>query len=151
MATDKDTLIFQREGTTIRKDLYSDFGIKTTSAPLFVPGDTKELPSRDWPEEDGVDVYVPNIIPLKSYIVDISVVYNGGQGTFQSKLDSLASYLLTGGSELNIYSPYSATSCKGAHFVGFSDFSFTSDSATGDIAEFKIKFKVAKPKERFTL
>jgi hypothetical protein len=151
MATDKDTLIFQREGTTIRKDLYSDFGIKTTSVPLFVPGDTKELPSRDWSEEDGLDVYVPNIIPLKAYIIDVSVVYSGEQGSFQSKLDSLASYLLTGGSYLNIYSPYSSTSCKGAHFVGFSDFSFTSDSSTGDIAEFKIKFKVTKPKERFTL
>lgn len=53
MGTDRDTLIFQKANGSETKDLYADFGVKTTSVPLFVPLETKELPSRDWKDEDG--------------------------------------------------------------------------------------------------
>ena len=53
METDRNTLKFQKEGTSVTKDLYTDFGFKTTSVPLFVPMETKEPSKRDWADEDG--------------------------------------------------------------------------------------------------
>ncbi len=148
MATDRDTLIFQKAATKDTKNLYADFGIKTTSVPLFVSAETKEFSSRDWPGEDGEDAFFPDVAMLKAYDTDISVIYKGAQGTFLSKQESLNSFLTRNGTELNIYSPYSYTGCKGAYFRGFSDFKFTSDSY-GDVAEFKMKFRVTKPREQF--
>lgn len=146
---DKDTLIFRKANGEETKDLYIDFGVKTTGVPLFLPLETKEFPSRNWADEDGEDVYFPNTIKLQAYDVEISMVYRGETGTFQSKQDSLFKYMTTNGSEIYIYSPYSNTGCKGAYFKGFSDFDFISDSNLGDIAEFKMKFRITKPEEKF--
>ena len=151
MATDRDTLIFQKAGDSATKDLYSDFGIKTTSVPLFVPMETKELPSRDWADEDGEDVYFPETAKLKAYDTEVSVVYHGSQGTFQAKQESLFNYFRTGGTEINIFSPYSQTGCKGAYFQGFADINLESDSNLGDVATFKLKFRITKPGELFII
>lgn len=151
MGTDRDTLIFQKANGSETKDLYADFGVKTTGVPLFVPLETKELPSRDWKDEDGEDVYFPDVAKLKAYDIEISVVYKGSQGSFRAKQESLFKYMTTNGSELNIYSPYSYTGCKGAYFKGFSDFDFTSDVSLGDVAEFKMRFRVTKPEELFII
>ena len=71
MATDRDTLIFQKANGSETKDLYADFGIKTTSVPLFLPLETKELPSRDWIDEDGEDVYFPDVVRLQAYDTEL--------------------------------------------------------------------------------
>lgn len=151
MATDRDTLIFQKANGSETKDLYADFGIKTTSVPLFLPLETKELPSRDWIDEDGEDVYFPDVVRLQAYDTEISMVYKGAQGTFPIKQAAVFRYMTTEGLELNIFSPYSNTGCKGAYFKGFSDFDFTSDSSLGDVAVFKMKFRVTKPREQFII
>ena len=148
MTTDKDTLVFQLASGSTTKDLYADFSVKTTSVPLFVPMETKDLPNRDWGDEDGEDTYFPSELKLAAYDADISVIYKGATGTFQSKQQALFNYLRSG--ELNIYSPYSNTGCKGAYFKGFSDFDFVSDS-TGDVAQFKLTFRITKPDETFSV
>ena len=66
MATDRNTLKFQKEGTSVTKDLYTDFGFKTTSVPLFVPMETKEPATRDWGDEDGEDVYFPETAKMSA-------------------------------------------------------------------------------------
>ena len=151
MGTDREINNLLNEFLQETKDLYADFGVKTTSVPLFVPLETKELPSRDWKDEDGEDVYFPDVAKLKAYDIEISVVYKGSQGSFMAKQESLFKYMTTNGSDLNIYSPYSYTGCKGAYFKGFSDFDFTSDVRLGDVAEFKMKFRVTKPEEQFII
>ena len=151
MATDRDTLKFQKEGSSATTDLYIDFGVKTTGVPLFVPRETKELPSRDWADEDGEDVYFPETARLKPYDAEIGAIYKGAQGSFPAKQEALYKYFSTGGTELNIYAPYSQTGCKGAYFQGFGDFNFSSDSVQGDVAEFSLKFRVTKPGEMFII
>lgn len=103
MATDRDTLIFQKANGSETKDLYADFGIKTTSVPLFLPLETKELPSRDWIDEDGEDVYFPDVVRLQAYDTEISMVYKGAQGTFPTKQAAVFRYMTTEGLELNIF------------------------------------------------
>lgn len=151
METDRNTLKFQKEGTSVTKDLYTDFGFKTTSVPLFVPMETKEPATRDWGDEDGEDVYFPETAKMSAYDAEVSLVYHGAQGSFQSKQEAIFKYFTTGGTEINIFSPYSQTGCKGAYFKGFSDFDLTSDSNLGDVAVFKMKFRVTKPEELFII
>lgn len=52
----------------------------------------------------GEDVYFPDVVKLRAYDVEISVVYKGARGSFPVKQESLFKYLTTNGSELNIYS-----------------------------------------------
>ena len=151
MVKDRNTLIFQKEGGSTTKDLYADFSVKTTSVPMFIPLETKEFPSRDWADEDGEDVYFPETAKMSAYDAEVSVVYHGAQGSFQSKQEAIFKYFTTGGTEINIFSPYSQTGCKGAYFKGFSDFDLTSDSNLGDVAVFKMKFRVTKPEELFII
>lgn len=35
----------------------------------------KSLPTRDWAGADGLDVYVPDVIPMKSYDIDVTFLY----------------------------------------------------------------------------
>ena len=148
METDRNTLKFQKEGTSVTKDLYTDFGFKTTSVPLFVPMETKEPSKRDWSDEDGEDVYLENGLKIAAYDAEVDVIYKGSSGTFKAKQQSLYEYLRSG--ELSIYSPYSNTGCKGAYFKGFSDFDFTSDSI-GDVGQCTLNFRVTKPAEDFSV
>lgn len=148
METDRNTLKFQKEGTSVTKDLYTDFGFKTTSVPLFVPMETKEPSKRDWSDEDGEDVYLENGLKIAAYDAEVDVIYKGASGTFKAKQQALYEYLRSG--ELSIYSPYSNTGCKGAYFKGFSDFDFTSDSM-GDVGQCTLNFRVTKPDEDFSV
>ena len=117
MATDRDTLKFQRSGDSLIKDLYADFGCKTTSVPLFVPMDTKQPSTRNWADEDGEDVFFPTELMLAAYDTEVSIIYTGDTGTFQPKQEALFDYLK--GGELSVYSPYFfvPSSCSG-RFTG---------------------------------
>lgn len=151
MATDRDTLKLQKGSGGEVKDLYEDFGFKTTSVPLFFPLEVKDPPSRDWQDEDGEDVYFPENAKLKAYETDVSVLYTGAMGTSEAKMKSLFSYLITGGSEISIYSPYSNTGCKGAYLKGFSDIELESSEQNGDILSLTINLKVSKPGESYSV
>ena len=145
-----NTLLIQKVGGEDVKDFLSDFNIGIKSIPLFIPLEMKELPSRDWEDEDGEDTYFPNSLKYKAYDVEIEAHYKGNKGTFPIMLDSVFTYLTEGGCELNIYSPYSQTGCKGAYFKGFSDFDFHRDNL-GEDAGFKMTFRVTKPGETFII
>ena len=147
MGADRDTLKFQKEGTSVTKDLYADFGFKTTSVPLFVPQETKEPSSRDWADEHGEDAYLGDGLKMAAYDAEVGVIYKGASGTFRARQQSLYEYLRSGG--LSIYSPYSDTGCAGAYFKGFGDFDFTSDSL-GDVGQCTLKFRGTKPEETFS-
>lgn len=151
MATDRDTLKFEKEGSDDVKDLYVDFGFKTTSVPLFVPLETKEPPSRDWNDEDGEDVLFPETLSLKAYDVDVNIVYKGALGTFQSKLEAFYRYFTTNGTEINVFSPYSQTGCAGARFKGFSNIILSSDTENGDVATLSVGFRVTKPGQSYII
>lgn len=145
-----NTLLFQKAGEDTVKDFLSDFNIGTKSVPMFIPSETKELPSRDWSDEDGEDTFFPDSIKLKAYDVEIDVHYKGQTGTFPTVLNSVFTYLTEDGTELNIYSPYSHTGCKGAYFKGFSDFDYRMEGELEDCG-FKMRFRVTKPGETFSI
>lgn len=58
-------------------DLLTDFGIIIQNFPFKVLPEAKELPKRDWAGEHGVDVYVPKVMPVKDYKLEIECLYVG--------------------------------------------------------------------------
>ena len=46
------------------KDSLVHFGIVCTEFPFKPGGETKDLPKRDWPDEDGEDTYIPDQLLL---------------------------------------------------------------------------------------
>lgn len=50
---------WQKTGTPAPSDIEQSLGIRITSVRGLHPADPKELFTRDWAEEDGVDVYIP--------------------------------------------------------------------------------------------
>lgn len=112
--------------------------------------ETKEPFSREWPGEDGEDVYIPAAgLPLKAFDVEIEFLYRGGIDTAMQKFLLFRDYL-TGadgsGAWLKIYDPYWAIG-----YVVFirkmTDLSpFRTNADEG--MSFKVTFRVTDPRAR---
>lgn len=59
------------------KDSLVHFGIVCTEFPFKPGGETKDLPKRDWPDEDGEDTYIPDKLLLKAYDLEAEMCYKG--------------------------------------------------------------------------
>lgn len=56
-------------------DLLDKFHIVCQEFPFKKNPKPKDLPTRDWAGEDGLDVYIPDEIPMKEYEVDVTFLY----------------------------------------------------------------------------
>ena len=79
------TLLFQKSKTgSSVKDSLADFGMVCTDVPFMPCGETKELPKRDWIDEDGEDTYIPDSIPLSAFDWEIEMGFKDlMQGTIE--------------------------------------------------------------------
>lgn len=97
-----------KEGEAV-KDSFSAFGVVCTDVPMVVGEEVKELPTRDWPDEDGEDTYVPDVLPFAAYDWEIEMCYKGAVGTAQAKMKAFRDYL-TGrdgsGALMKVYAPW---------------------------------------------
>lgn len=56
-------------------DILETYKIVAQDFPFMKNPKPKELPTRDWAGEDGLDVYVPTHLPMKSYDIDVTFLY----------------------------------------------------------------------------
>ena len=75
------------------KDSLAHFGIVCTEFPFKPGGETKDLPKRDWPDEDGEDTYIPDKLLLKAYDLEAEMCYKGDLGTAYDKIMAFQNYL----------------------------------------------------------
>lgn len=101
------------------KDSFTAFGVVCTEVPIVVGEEAKELPTRDWPDEDGEDTYVPDELPLAAYDWEIGMCYKGAVGTVQAKMKAFRDYL-TGrdgsGALMKVYSPWTKEGRQNVYF-----------------------------------
>lgn len=66
-------LYLQKEETgSVMKETVADFGMWVMAdTPFKMGGEAKSLPSNDWIEDDGVEEYVPDVLPMKDYDLKI--------------------------------------------------------------------------------
>lgn len=143
-----------KEGSTPAvKDSYTDFGIVCTEVPFLPIEDIKELPVKDWKDEDGEEVLVPDSLSVAAYDWNINMGYKGSLNTCYTKISEFISYLKGGdgmGVMLKVYSPYTRIGRQKVYFKGMSDFEF-SKSGNEDLLLFSITLRVTDPVTDITL
>lgn len=145
------SILFQKmKSNAPVKDFLVDFGMVCTDFPLSAPGEVKDLPKRDWADEDGEDTFIPDTLPLKAYDIKISVCYEGAKGTAMDKLEMLLEYL-TGadnyGSRLKIYNAMTRTGRQDVYLTKISDTELWQGD-NSEILEFNMELHVCDPKTR---
>ncbi len=130
------------------KDSLESFGVVCTDFPFRIGGETKDLPSRDWPDEDGEDTYIPARLPLKAYDIEVGFCYTGGLGLAASNLTAFRNYL-TGadgsGAEMKIYNSHTKIGRTGVYLLELDDEAEFHVSGSEEVLTFKAKFKVTNP------
>ena len=138
------------------KETIEDFSIYTKDIPFVICGESKELYSNDWKGESGSDEYIPSVIPLKEYDMDVEFAYKGAKNSANTKIKAFLDYI-TGkdgtGAELKIYNTHTRIGRQHVRFVKLDDDADLErdDSGAGDILTFKITFRVNDPDTDITL
>lgn len=143
------SILFQKtvEGAKV-KDLLTEWKMVCTDFPFELYPETKELPKRDWMDEDGEDTFIPDVLPLKAYDLEAGICYTGEMATAYNKIVSFLNYLIGedgNGATLKVYNPHTNIGRQKLYFLGASDYDFHS-TENGDVVSFKVKFRVTDPK-----
>lgn len=148
------SLLMQKmRSNSVVKDSFVDFGIVCTDVPFLPFGEAKELPTREWPDEDGEDTYIPDRIPIDAYDFEIEFCYKGNRSTAYGKIRSFFEYITgmdNNGSALKIYSPYTGIGRQNIHFKSISDFDFGKSNIDESVV-FSVTFRVTDPVTDVTL
>ena len=153
------------DGTTYKKgsvvDLLSAFKIVCQEFPFKKNPQPKDLPTRDWVGEDGLDVYIPDKLPMKNYDIEVSFLYKGTEETMRTDLNNFIDFLYgrkKGNNEDTVQSGrlaiYNEHIGMGRKDIVVSDVEneifYLSDEDPDAFAKFKIKFMVYDPTTEVT-
>lgn len=166
---DRHTLLFKKEGSSSVINSYDQWGIVCSKVPFKAGGKTKELPKRDWHDEQGDDTYMPSTLMFEGYDAEFELAYKGQElasNPFDldlafTKIDEFKHWLAgtnDGITEMRIYSPYSTIGRLGCYLLEISDEEpvvMTKYEKGNDYHEnvvtFKAKFRVKDPITNITL
>ena len=135
-------------------DTKAQWSIVCKGFPFMPYGENKDLPTRDWADQDGEDTFFPEEIKLKAYDIEVEFAYKGAIGTANSKIESFLDYL-TGkgdtGTNLKVYDTYTKIGRQGVYYKSIDQDLFVRKSDEGDVVTFKITFRVTDPRTPITL
>lgn len=132
-------------------DLYDAFNIVCRDFPFEKNPSPKDLPTRDWAGEDGLDVYVPDKLPMKSYDIEVDFLYVGNEKNIRCDLNLFIDFIYgrnccATGSRLAIYNEHTGIGRKDVVVSEVSnDLFYLTDADPDAVATFKVKFKVYDP------
>lgn len=129
-------------------DTYQKWDIVCKSFPYDIMGESKDIPTTDWPDEDGVEFYIPSNmqLPLKSQTVSIEFVCcsNNARNNVRSFIR-----FVTGrdgsGSLIGIYDTYTGLSGINVVYKKFSNDIYKKVKNDKDIITFKVEFTFTEP------
>lgn len=141
--------------------------------PFRAGGKTKDLPKRDWYDEHGEDVYIPEKLMLEAYDAEFEMAYCGKElasnpfnlSLALTHIQSFRNWLIDssdssssddGGCELSVYSPMTAIGRK-CYLLSIDDedphvqtVQSGSNIYHENVVTFKVKFRVIDPKTNVT-
>lgn len=145
-----DSIYFRKTGSSVVKDSVRDFGMYCKDVPFTMFGEAKELVSDNFTDEDGEDEYIPSVLPMKSYTMEVTFAFKGDRDSANKALRNFVSYL-TGrdsnseGAEFDMYSTYTEIGRQKCRFVSLSNDAELVREDGYDILFPKITFKVNDP------
>ena len=143
------------KGTVV--DLMAKFKIACEEFPYKRNPKSKDLPTRDWMGEDGLDVYIPvGGLPAKSYDIDVTFLYKGDEYSMREDLAAFINFI-TGNDKgysgdavqsgrLAIYDEHVQMGRKDVVVNEIdNELYYRSDYDNDKVARFKVKFTVYDP------
>lgn len=126
------------------------FGLYCVEIPFKPVSDVKEITSRKWYDEDGLDEYIPTDgLKLSDYDIDIKFGYKGDKFGANTAVNSLVSYLLEG--YVSLYDTYTRIGRQHVRFAKLNDNAELVRDGDGDILIFSVTMRVCDPKTNITL
>lgn len=153
------------DGTTYSRgtvvSIYDTFHVICQDFPFKRNPKPKELPTRDWAGEDGLDVYVPSSIPMQSYDLEVTFLYKGTDGSIRADISNFIDFLYgkikgknsdsVQSGRLAIYDEYVGMGRKDVVVSEVSnDIFLLEESDVEALAKFKVKFTVYDPTTEVT-
>lgn len=138
-------------------DTQEAFNVVCQEFPFRSLPEIKDLPQRDWYDENGDDVFIPSGGPrYKGYDLEVKFLYVGSQADMNDELSRFVAFIYgrnTGGSPLlAIYDEYTKTGRRGVYVQSVDNDLFLYDERNVHvIAQFKVKFRVTDPLTDITL
>lgn len=137
-------------------DTFEEYGIACKECPFVLFPEAKDVLSEDWPDEQGVDVYLPAQAKLKDYDFEASFITSGEESTVLTNIRSFAQFLYglndNGSSRLAILDEHSGIGRKDVRVVNLgNELWWNDDNDDEKIAIFKVKFHVYDPVTDVTL
>lgn len=74
-------------------DLKEAFNIICQDFPFKKNPKPKDLPKRDWYDEDGTDVYVPDKLPIENYDLDVVFLYVGDDSNIRNDISNFIDFI----------------------------------------------------------
>lgn len=137
-------------------DLLSDYHIVAQEFPFAKNPKTKDLPTRDWAGDDGLDVYVPKEMPVKHYDIEVAFLYTGTEETIRGDISAFIDFLYgrndgAVGSRLAIYNEHTGIGRKDVVVSEVdNEIFYLTDEDPDAVAKFKVKFTVYDPTTEVT-
>lgn len=137
-------------------DLLNSFNIVCQDFPFTKNPEPKELSVRDWVGEDGLDVYVPDVLPMKHYNIDVVFLYVGTEKTIRADISRFVDFICGRSKALDSDTVKSGRLAIYNEYVGIgrkdvvvskidNDLFFCSDADPDSVARFNVTFTVYDP------
>ena len=149
MATYKPFLIQKLTDNAPVRDS-KEWNIWIKSVPFKVFPDMKDIPSRDWVDESGIDEFLLNTPFYKAYEIDCQFVYIGAYESANTQIKSFLKYLAEGGF-FKFYDTYTKIGRTNIRYVSNDEDIFYRREGNDDIVQFKVTLKVNDPITDITL
>lgn len=144
-------------------DLLEAFNVVCQEFPYKRNPKAKDLPTRDWAGEDGLDVYIPEGgLPQKSYDIDVEFIYVGTEDTMRNQLSAFLNFICgkskagqndtVQSGRLAIYDEHVQMGRKDVVVSEIdNELYYRSDYDNDKVARFKVKFTVYDPTTEVSL
>ena len=137
-------------------DLLDSFNIVCSSFPFKINPEAKELPARDWSGEDGRDIYIPRVIPMREYDMEVKFLYKGLENNMGKDISGFINFIYgrnenAVGGRLAIYDEYVKMGRIDIHVLSVDNDVYSCDDNDIDaVASFNVKFAVENPTTEVT-
>lgn len=121
----------------------ADFDMYVQSSSVIVNAQAKSLYSVDWSDEDGLDEFIPDQIPVQQGEMNVSFTCKGTRKELPKKILTFINFLR--GGEMEVYDKYYDIGKKGVRFESVSDNATVYEDSEICNITYSVTFKVNDP------
>lgn len=130
-------------------DTLERFGLYIMSYPFSICQEPQNIISQTWKDQNGDDVFIPNVVTHKSDEIDVMFLYYHMDNMANVQINEFVKTIK--GKWLKMYETYTGIGRQGVYFVGCQKAEKFIRRGERDTVIMKFKFKVNDPDTNITL